>query len=113
MEKVSLLKQWPEDDNYDFLIVGCGLSGAVVAEQLATRCGKRSLIIDKRPHIGGNCYDFRNQFGILMNKYGAHLFHTNYENVWQYVNKFAEWQRWEHTVRQPIIFTSFLIFMYT
>ena len=96
----NLLEEFPDDGDYDYVIVGCGLSGAVVAERLASQCNKKSLLIDKRDHVGGNCYDYRNKYGILMNKYGAHLFHTNYEHVWEYVNRFSEWQRWEHTVCQ-------------
>ena len=84
---------------YDFLIVGCGLSGCVIAERLANVLNKRSLIIDKRDHIGGNCYDYiDSDTNILMNKYGAHLFHTKDKDVWDYVNKFDEWDRWEHKV---------------
>jgi UDP-galactopyranose mutase len=56
------------------------------------------LIIDKRDHIGGNCYDYKDENNILMNQYGAHLFHTNDEEVWNYINKFSEWQRWDHKV---------------
>jgi len=85
--------------DYDYLIVGCGLSGAVIAQQIAEKKGKTSLIIEKRDHIGGNCYDYIDkETGILMNKYGAHLFHTNKENVWKYINKFDIWKRWEHKV---------------
>jgi len=82
---------------YDALIVGCGLSGAVIAERYA-QAGKKVLIIDKRDHIGGNCYDFVDSTGILCNKYGAHIFHTNHEDVWEYVNRFSEWIRYEHKV---------------
>ena len=96
--KYNLLSEWPADDNYDYVIVGAGLSGSVVAERLATLCGKRSLVIDKRDHIGGNCYDYKNKFDILMNKYGPHLFHTNIERVWKYITQFGEFKRWEHTV---------------
>ena len=86
--------------NYDVLIVGCGLSGSVIAERYATLLNKKVLIIDKRNHIGGNCYDYIDEeTGILLNKYGAHIFHTNSEIVWNYVNKFAEWVRWEHEVK--------------
>jgi UDP-galactopyranose mutase len=84
---------------YDFLIVGCGLSGCVMAERLANVSNKKSLIIDKRDHIGGNCYDYIDKdTNILMNKYGAHLFHTKDKEVWEYINKFDEWERWEHKV---------------
>lgn len=86
------------DFNYDYLIVGCGLSGTVIAQQLAEK-NKKSLIIEKRNHIGGNCYDYiDDETGILMNKYGAHLFHTNKENVWNYVNRFSNWKPWYHKV---------------
>jgi UDP-galactopyranose mutase len=83
---------------YDYLIVGSGLSGAVLAERIASTMNKKVLVIDKRDHIGGNCYDFIDENNILMNKYGAHIFHTNYENVWDYVNKFSKWVRWDHKV---------------
>ena len=94
--RYNLLKQWPEEEGeFDYLIVGCGLSGAVVAEKIASEWNKKCLIIDKRDHIGGNCYDYHNEYGILMNKYGPHLFHTNYERVWNYVQKYTKWVRWE------------------
>ena len=83
---------------YDVLVVGAGLSGAVIAERFANLGGLKVLVIDKRDHIGGNCYDFVDENGILMNKYGAHIFHTNDEDVWKYVNEFSEWRRWEHKV---------------
>lgn len=80
------------------LIVGCGLSGAVIAERYANELNKKVLIIDSRDHIGGNCYDYVDSNGILVNKYGAHLFHTNNEVVYKYVTKFGKWYRWDHTV---------------
>jgi len=80
------------------LIVGAGLSGCVLAEQFATRLNKQVLVIEKRDHIGGNCYDYIDENGILVSKYGAHLFHTDYEDVWSYVNQFSEWCRWDHRV---------------
>ena len=83
----------------DILIVGCGLSGVVIAEKFASVLNKKVLIIDKRDHIGGNCYDYYDtQTNILINKYGAHLFHTNSERVWEYVNSFDKWIRWDHEV---------------
>jgi len=84
--------------NYDILIVGCGLSGVVIAERFANQ-NQKVLIIDKRDHIGGNTYDYIDpDTGILMNKYGAHLFHTNNDRVWEYVNRFSNWIRWDHEV---------------
>jgi UDP-galactopyranose mutase len=64
------------------LIAGAGLSGVVLAERLAKNHNKKVLIIEKRDHIGGNCYDYIDENGILMNKYGAHLFHTENDRVW-------------------------------
>jgi len=82
-----------------YLIVGCGLSGAVIAERIAHILKEKVLIIEKRDHIAGNCYDYLDkETGILLNKYGAHLFHTNFEEVWEYINKFDKWTRWEHKV---------------
>jgi monoamine oxidase len=74
---------------YDVVIVGAGISGATLAERYANILNKKVLLIEKRSHIGGNCYDYKDEdTGILMNKYGAHLFHTNKEHVWEYINKF-------------------------
>ena len=84
---------------YDILIIGCGLSGIVIAERFANDLGKKVLIIDKRDHIGGNIYDYVDEdTNILMNKYGAHLFHTNNERVWEYINRFSKWVRYDHKV---------------
>jgi UDP-galactopyranose mutase len=81
----------------DILIIGAGISGAVLAERYAS-IGKKVLIIEKRNHIAGNCYDYIDKNGILVSKYGAHLFHTSDETVWEYVNKFSQWYPWEHKV---------------
>lgn len=83
--------------NIDILIIGCGISGAVLAERYAS-VGKRVLVLERRNHIGGNCYDYVDENDILVSKYGAHLFHTNDESVWEYVNRFASWFPWEHKV---------------
>ena len=86
-------------NNYDIIIVGCGLSGIVIAERFSLLQNKKILIVDKRNHIGGNCYDYYDEkTNILMNKYGAHLFHTNDEKVFEYINKFCKWKKWEHKV---------------
>ena len=82
-----------------YLIVGCGLSGVVIAERIANKLNRKVTIIEKRGHIGGNCYDYIDEeTNIRINKYGAHLFHTNNEEVWRYVNQFDKWVRWEHKV---------------
>ena len=71
----------------DLLIVGAGLSGAVIAERCSKELGMTSLIIDCRDHIGGNCYDYIDEHGVRASKYGAHLFHTKFERVWDYVQQ--------------------------
>ena len=87
------------NNDYDILIIGSGLSGSVIAERFSNIFNKKVLIIEKRDHIGGNCYDYvDSDTDILMNKYGAHLFHTNSDIVWEYVNKFNKWNRWDHQV---------------
>jgi UDP-galactopyranose mutase len=79
------------------LIIGAGLSGCVLAQNYAEK-GKHVLIIEKRDHIAGNCYDYRDKNGILVNKYGPHIFHTKSERVWNYVNRFSKWVPWKHRV---------------
>ena len=83
--------------DYEIIIVGAGLSGSVLAERFAS-CSERVLVVEKRNHVAGNCYDFVNHMGIRVCQYGAHLFHTNSERVWHYINQHAEWFRWEHKV---------------
>ena len=87
------------NNSFDILIVGCGLSGIVIAERFANLLNKKVLIIDKRDHVGGNVYDYIDkETNILVSKYGAHLFHTNNERVWEYINNFDKWIRWDHQV---------------
>ncbi len=83
---------------YDYLIVGCGFAGAVLAERLASVANKKVLIIDKRNHIGGNAYDFYDETGILIHKYGPHIFHTNSAEVFNYLSNFTDWRPYEHHV---------------
>jgi UDP-galactopyranose mutase len=83
---------------YDFLIVGAGFAGSVVAEQMARGFGKKVLIVDKRPHIGGNAYDHYNEHGVLVHKYGPHIFHTNSRDVFDYLSRFTAWRPYEHRV---------------
>lgn len=84
--------------HYDFLIVGAGFAGAVMAERLASDAGKRVLVIDKRPHIGGNAYDERNAAGHLIHRYGPHIFHTNSADIFDYLSRFTAWRPYEHRV---------------
>jgi len=85
-------------EKYDVMIVGAGISGCAVAERYANLLNKKVLIIEKRDHIGGNCYDYINEIGILIPKYGPHFFHTNDTDVWNYVSQFTEWREYEHRV---------------
>ncbi len=94
---INYLKNIEDIKDMDILVIGAGISGAVLAERYAS-IGKKVVILEKRDHIGGNCYDFYNEGGILISKYGAHLFHTNYEDVWTYINRFSAWYPYEHRV---------------
>ncbi len=87
---------------YDFIIVGAGISGCVMAERLASHFNKPILIIESRNHIAGNCYDYRNEHNILVHKYGPHIFHTNKEKVWKYLSNFTSWEEYEHKVLASI-----------
>jgi UDP-galactopyranose mutase len=83
---------------YDYLIVGCGFAGSVLAERLANQHGARILMIDKRDHIAGNAFDEKDQAGILMHRYGPHIFHTNSDEVFAYLSNFTNWRPYEHRV---------------
>lgn len=83
---------------FDYLIVGAGFAGSVLAERLATDLGKKVLIIDKRNHIAGNAYDHYDNASVLVHKYGPHIFHTNSKEVFQYLSKFTDWRPYEHRV---------------
>ncbi|MEO6069333.1 MAG: UDP-galactopyranose mutase [Chitinophagaceae bacterium] len=83
---------------FDYLIVGAGFAGCVLAERLATQAGKKILIIDKREHIAGNAFDYYNNDGLLIHKYGPHIFHTNSKDVFEYLDQFTEWRPYEHKV---------------
>ena len=85
-------------EKFDYLVVGAGFAGAVLAERLAHGMGKRVLVIDKREHVGGNTFDYLDAAGILVHKYGPHIFHTNSTEVVQYLSKFTEWRDYEHRV---------------
>jgi UDP-galactopyranose mutase len=83
---------------FDYMIVGAGFAGSVLAERLASQANKKVLIIDKRNHIAGNTYDFFNKDGILVHQYGPHIFHTNSKEVFEYLGQFTSWRPYEHRV---------------
>src|SRR5665213_180339 len=83
---------------FDYLVVGAGFAGSVLAERLASGSDCRVLICDKRPHIAGNAYDHYNEHGILVHKYGPHIFHTNSLEVFDYLSRFTDWRPYEHRV---------------
>jgi UDP-galactopyranose mutase len=85
-------------DVYDYLVVGAGFAGSVIAERLARGSNRKVLLIDRRPHIGGNAYDHYDTAGILVHRYGPHIFHTNSDEVFAYLSRFTEWWGYEHRV---------------
>ncbi|MGX7952106.1 UDP-galactopyranose mutase [Tsuneonella sp. HG249] len=84
--------------DYDVMVVGAGFAGSVMAERLASQAGKRVLVVDRRPHVGGNAYDRLDDAGILMHQYGPHIFHTNSAEIVDYLSRFTEWRPYEHRV---------------
>ncbi len=82
----------------DFLIVGAGFAGCTLAERIAVQLEKEVLLVEKRNHVGGNAYDYYNEDGILVQKYGPHIFHTNNKMVWDYLSQFTEWNNYVHRV---------------
>lgn len=88
----------PARKKYDYLVVGAGFAGSVLAERLASQHGARVLVIDKRPHPGGNAYDFFDEAGVLVHQYGPHIFHTNSDEIVEYLSQFTEWRPYEHRV---------------
>ncbi len=83
---------------YDYLIVGAGITGCVLAEQLA-HLGRKIIIVERRNHVGGNAYDEYDQYGILVHRYGPHIFRTNSKQIWEYLSRFTEWHLYQHQVR--------------
>ena len=84
------------------MIVGAGFAGSVLAERLATVAGKRVVLVDRRNHIGGNAYDHYDEAGVLVHKYGPHIFHTNSKEVFDHLSQFTEWRQYEHRVRASV-----------
>lgn len=83
---------------FDYIIIGAGLAGSVMAERIANILEKKVLIIEKRDHIGGNCFDYYNENDILVHRYGPHIFHTQMKHVWDYLSNFTQWHEYEHKV---------------
>ncbi|MDD5015063.1 MAG: UDP-galactopyranose mutase, partial [Atribacterota bacterium] len=83
---------------YYYIVVGAGVSGVVIAERIATQLNEKVLVIEKRNHIAGNCYDYKDENGILIQEYGPHIFHTNYKDVWSYLSHFSDWIYYQHKV---------------
>jgi UDP-galactopyranose mutase len=87
---------------FDFLIVGAGFAGSVLAERLARVADKKVLLLDVRNHIGGNAYDYHDDAGVLIHKYGPHIFHTNSREVFEYLSQFTQWRPYQHRVRASV-----------
>ncbi|MGE5387648.1 MAG: UDP-galactopyranose mutase [Hyphomicrobiales bacterium] len=83
---------------FDWLVVGAGFAGSVLAERIASQRNERVLVIDKRPHVGGNAYDCYDKAGVLIHQYGPHIFHTNSDAIFSYLSKFTRWRPYEHRV---------------
>src|SRR3954470_2248265 len=83
---------------FDWLIVGAGFAGSVLAERLATVAGDRVLVVDRRPHVGGNAYDRYDDAGLLIHQYGPHIFHTNAQAIVDHLSQFTQWRPYEHRV---------------
>ncbi|MGK7869284.1 UDP-galactopyranose mutase [Falsiroseomonas sp. E2-1-a20] len=88
---------------YDWLVVGAGFAGSILAERLAAERGDRVLVIDRRDHIAGNAFDHLDEAGVLIHRYGPHIFHTNSEAVFAHLSKFTEWRPYEHRVLAEVV----------
>ena len=83
---------------FDTIVVGAGFAGAVMAERLASQLGERVLVVERRPHIGGNAYDRHDDAGVLVHPYGPHIFHTNSADVFEHLSQFTAWRPYQHRV---------------
>ena len=83
---------------FDCLVIGAGMAGAICARELAERGGKKVLVLERRDHVGGNAYDCFDQAGVLIHRYGPHIFHTNDKRVFDYLSRFTPWLNYQHQV---------------
>jgi UDP-galactopyranose mutase len=88
--------------DFDWVVVGAGLTGSTLAERMASQLGQRVLVIDRRSHVAGNAYDSPDEAGTLVHRYGAHIFHTKSQTVWRYLSNFTSWYPYEHRVLADI-----------
>ena len=86
------------DHPFDCLVIGAGMAGAICARELAERGGKKVLVLERRDHVGGNAYDCFDEAGVLIHRYGPHIFHTNDRRVFEYLSRFTAWRNYEHQV---------------
>ncbi len=84
--------------HFDYIVVGAGLAGSTLAERIASENDEKVLVIEKKKHIAGHCFDYHNKHDILIHKYGPHIFHTNQKEVWDYLSNFTNWQLYQHRV---------------
>src|SRR5688572_25149478 len=96
--KIKIHTKKKSKNMFDYMIVGAGFAGSVLAERLASVADKKVLVVEQRDHIGGNAYDYYNHNGILVHKYGPHIFHTNSKKVFDYLSNFTLWRPYEHRV---------------
>lgn len=83
---------------FDYIVIGTGFAGSVISERIANKLQKKVLLIEKKNHIGGHCYDYKDQNNIIIHKYGPHLFHTDEKDVFEYLSNFTEWEYYQHKV---------------
>jgi UDP-galactopyranose mutase len=108
MEKIADRMELEENQMYDSIIIGSGAAGSTVARKLA-ESGKKTLVLEKRPHIGGNCYDRLDAYGIVIHEYGPHIFHTNEEEVFRFLSEFTEWHLFGHEVVADVYGTQLVV----
>ena len=82
---------------YDCLVVGAGFAGCTAARLLA-ESGRKVLVVERLKHLAGHCHDYRNEYGIFIHSYGPHIFHTNNQEVWEFVNRFTDFHYYQHRV---------------